>query len=188
MVKQGTRQRSGGQPSTAEVRYFVAPWGKTLIVMSAIATTCCLGISVVLWVVIPGMRIYSPGFWLSLVPVLLTLAAVPFVVRGYSLGPAGLRVRRLFWDTPVALRGLREVRYEPGAIKGSLRVLGNGGLYSFCGWFWSRRLGFYRGYLTDGRRTVVLRLPRRTVVVSPDDPLAFVSAVRRWAELRQRES
>jgi len=31
----------------------------------------------------------------------------------------------------------------------------------------------------------VLRLRRRTVVVSPDDPVAFVGAVRRWAERQQ---
>ena len=104
----------GAGHDRAEARYFAAPWGRTLVVMSVFATLCCLGVSAALWLVIPGIRLYSPGFWLSLTPVLLTVAAVPFIVRGYSLGPRGLRIRRLFWDTPIALRELQEVRYEPG--------------------------------------------------------------------------
>lgn len=169
------------QEDAAESRYFPAPWGRTLIIMSVFATLCCLGVSAALWLLLlPGTQPFGPGFWLSMTPALLTVAAAFFVVRGYSVGPRGLRVRRLFWDTPVALQGLKEVRYQPGVLNGSLRLLANGGLYSFCGWFWNRRLGIYRGFMTDGRRAVVLRLPRRTVVVSPDDPLAFVAVMRQW--------
>jgi len=55
-----------------------------------------------------------------------------------------------------------------------VRVSGNGGLYSFCGWFFSKRLGRYRLFATDLRSTVVLQFPDRTVVISPSAPRAFV--------------
>jgi hypothetical protein len=61
------------------------------------------------------------------------------------------------------------------AMKGSLRTCGNGGVFSFTGWYWSQSLGFYRAFVMDLNRTVVLRFGRRTVVVSPDDPAGFVA-------------
>jgi len=51
---------------------------------------------------------------------------------------------------------------------------GNGGFFSFTGLFYNRKLGFHRAFVTDHIRTVVLRFPHRTVVVSPADPEAFV--------------
>ena len=58
-----------------------------------------------------------------------------------------------------------------------LRLFGNGGLFSYHGWFWNRRLGRYRLYATDPERAVVLRFARRTIVVSPGEPAAFVRAL-----------
>jgi hypothetical protein len=51
-------------------------------------------------------------------------------------------------------------------------------VFSFTGLFRNRTLGMYRAFVTDPRRAVVLRLPRRTVVVSPADPEAFVREVQ----------
>jgi len=56
-------------------------------------------------------------------------------------------------------------------------MLGNGGLFSFSGLFYSRRLGRYRLFATDPKRLVVMIMPRRTVVISPADPEAFLRAI-----------
>jgi hypothetical protein len=55
-----------------------------------------------------------------------------------------------------------------------MRTCGNGGFYSITGFYWSKPLGAYRAYVTDPRRSVVLRYEKRTVVVSPDAPEDFV--------------
>lgn len=55
-----------------------------------------------------------------------------------------------------------------------LRLCGNGGLFSFSGWFRNRALGVYRAFVTDPHRTVVLRYPRRPIVLSPSSPEEFV--------------
>lgn len=59
-------------------------------------------------------------------------------------------------------------------MRGSLRICGNGGIFSFSGWFWNKRLGAYRALVTDGAKTVVLRFDKRKWVVSPDAPEEFV--------------
>ena len=61
----------------------------------------------------------------------------------------------------------------------ALRTCGNGGLFSFTGFYWSKRLGPFRAYVTNHRHCVVLRLAGKTVVMSPDDPEAFMRALLR---------
>ncbi len=114
---------------------------------------------------------------LSLLPVGVVAVCVLFVIRGYSVVPGALEIHRLLWTTRIPLDGLKELRSEPGAMRGSLRLCGNAGLFSFTGWFWNQPLGIYRAFVTDTHRTVVLRLAKRTLVVSPADPEAFVRDV-----------
>jgi hypothetical protein len=78
----------------------------------------------------------------------------------------------------VPLAGLQKVEQEPQAMHRSLRLLGNGGAFSISGWFWNKRLGTYRAFVTDLNRCVVLRFHDRRVVLSPDRPEAFVAALR----------
>jgi hypothetical protein len=94
-----------------------------------------------------------------------------------------LVVRRLGWSTRIPLEGLQSVVVDPDALKGSLRLAGNGGLYACTGLFRNKRLGLYRAFVTDLNRCDVLRLPKRPIVVSPDRPEEFVGAVKAAAGL-----
>ena len=65
-------------------------------------------------------------------------------------------------------------------MRRSIREFANGGLFSYTGGFHNSVLGSYRAFVTDHARTVVLRFPDRAagdrvVVLSPDDPEAFVA-------------
>lgn len=95
------------------------------------------------------------------------------MIRGYSVTAGTLLIHRPFWTTRVPLDGLQSVLFEPDAMRGSIRLLGNGGLFSFTGLFRNNTLGCYHGFATDLRRTVVLRFHSRTVVVSPAAPGTF---------------
>ena len=59
----------------------------------------------------------------------------------------------------------------------SFRTFGNGGLFAITGRYRNARLGAYHAYVTDSERTVVLRFPSLTLVVSPDNPEAFTRAL-----------
>jgi hypothetical protein len=63
-------------------------------------------------------------------------------------------------------------------MRGSIRVLANGGVFSFTGRFWNRKLGWYRAFATDPSRAVVLRYPKRTIVITPHDPQHFIMRAR----------
>ena len=162
----GRRTECAEAPSA---NVFNAPWGRTLKSVSFAATAILLGVAVI---PSPGL-----GWPVRLLPIVLLVGALPFVVRGYEIREGALLVRRLCWNTRIELKGLQLVQFEPEVLKGSMKTCGNGGLYSFTGWFWSRRLRTYSMYVTDLTRPVVLTFTDRRIVVSPDQPEAFVRAL-----------
>jgi hypothetical protein len=62
-------------------------------------------------------------------------------------------------------------------MRWSIRMCGNGGLYSYSGFFRNKALGTYRAFVTDPHQTVVLHFPNRTVVVSPSAQEEFVDDI-----------
>ena len=158
------------------MKTFSAPWSGLLKAVSGVATVICLGIVSMhpVW----GGKVPLPVIILSEVLPLAVLAACAlFIVRGYMITPDAILVKRLFWNTRLPRVGLESATYSPEATQGSVRTCGNGGLYSFTGWYWNHGLGRYRAYVTDHAKVVVLKYPESTIVLSPGDPDGFVAAV-----------
>ena len=159
-------------------RFDVAPWSVSLRVVSAISTLVLLGITGVLdRVLLRGARLpfaETFGTVVLLAPAAVLLVALLFLVRGYELDATGLFVERLFWRTRIELGGLTGAWHDPSAMRRSLRLFGNRGLYSITGIYLNGTLGRYRAFVTDPTRAVVLRYESRVVVLSPADPDALL--------------
>lgn len=152
-----------------------APWSLSLVLVSALASLLCAGIAG--WL---AWRGHGALPWVGTLPMLLLLGGALFTIRGYTLRTDALLIHRLLWTTRIPLQGLQSAAFEPDAMRGSLRTFGNGGLFSFTGLFWNRRLGSYRAFVTHERRTVVLRWARHVIVVSPHAPEDFVRDLAAW--------
>lgn len=158
------------------LQYFpAASWPTSLKAVSALGAAVLLGAGYGAWMAIPPYGF--PHVLISLVacvPPAIGVIAALFTVTGYETDLHMLYIRRLLWTTAVDLDGLKQVRHDPDATKSSVRIFGNGGLFSFTGIYQNERLGTYRLFATDGKYSVVLVLPGRVVVVTPADPQAFV--------------
>ncbi len=152
------------------MKEYTAPWSTSLIVISSIGTLICVGAA------ISAARSGRP--WIAPLPLAIVCGGILFTIRGYTVTPDALLVHRLFWTTRLPLSGLHSAQVEPEAMRRSIRTFGNGGLFSFTGWFRNAALGGYRAFVTDPHRTVVLHFPARTVVVSPSAPEDFVQDLR----------
>jgi hypothetical protein len=152
---------------------FKAPWGKALRWMSAFSVVLLLGIFITIWVVdkSPASR-----FALLLLPALLGGTAL-FLIREYTIEPRELLIRRLLWTTRLPLAGLKSATFQPEAMRGSFRLFGNGGMFSFTGWYRNRALGTYRAFVTDLNKTLVLKFEKRTIVISPENPEQFIAEI-----------
>lgn len=160
---------------------FDAPWGTSLKLMTALSVSILGGVALI--GLFSGPR-DSWLWWLGMVamPLLVLLGGACFAIRGYVIDNRTLLIRRPGWQVPIDLRELRSVEADPAAMRGSVRVFGNGGLFCFAGRFRNRPLGPYRAFATDPKLAVVLHFPERTVVVTPGEPERFVD------EIRQRSS
>jgi hypothetical protein len=152
------------------MKKYTAPWSTSLIIISSFATVICIGIAIS--VALTGRP------WIALLPLAVVCGGILFMIRGYTITSDSLFVHRLFWTTRLPLSGLHSAQVEPDAMRRSIRTFGNGGLFSFTGWFRNTALGSYRAFVTDPHHAVVLHFPTRTVVVSPSAPEDFVSAIR----------
>lgn len=162
--------------------HFKAPWGRTLLIISIFMTLVTLGAAIVLTLgrqTPPFLNLPAlPSRELVIAAVLLIpLGTLPFVIRGYVLTKDGILIKRLWWNTVLPFTEVRSVEVEPLALSHSFRTCGNGGMFSFTGFYWSRQLGHFRAYVTDLNRTVIVHMNNRTAVLSPDDPEAFARAV-----------
>ena len=110
-------------------------------------------------------------------PVVLMVIPPFFMIRGYRLEDGLLRVRRLGWSSTVSLEGMSTVAYDPDAMRGAIRLFGNGGLFCVTGLHRNATLGNFRAFLTNPKYAVVLHTNDGTYVVSPDGPDDFVDAL-----------
>lgn len=148
---------------------FKAPWGRLLTGMSFGVIVLFVGITFL------GM---SEGGAVFFLPLLILLLALPFMVRSYVISDGWLIIKRLGWNNRFRLADLKSVEIDPLAMRRSIRLCGNGGMFSFTGLYRNKKLGNYRCFVNDWNRTVVLRFSKRTIVLSPADPTEFVTAIK----------
>src|SRR6185436_1056036 len=143
------------------------------------ATVFLLGMAAFQGTILPrGLLGGWPWFMATGLPVLIVVLSALFVVRRYTIDGGVLRIRRLLWDTVVPLDSLRRAWSSPEAMRGSLRLFGNGGLFSITGLFRNRPLGYYRAFAMDPKLSVVLDFPDRKVVITPESPERFLEQLR----------
>lgn len=160
---------------TAKV-FLAAPWSNNLVAISALVTLMLLG--VVLLGLLVGPR--SNPIWIGLMVVLPTAILVLTAsrsVQAYRIDGHQLHIQRPGWSKTIDLQSLQTVQVNPHAMDKSIRIWGNGGLFSFSGFFHNAKLGQYQAYVTDKRHTVVLTFPTRKLVLSPVDPEGFVQSI-----------
>jgi len=159
------------------MKRYAAPWGKLLIGTSLFATLICVGVAILMWSQVNRAEAGRYAPWVAALPLVIVAVSALFVIRGYVVTADEILIQRSFWSTRLARNRLQSAVVDPAALRGSIRLFGNGGLFSFTGLFRSRALGRYRAFVTDPARSVVLRFADRVVVVSPADPDAFIRDV-----------
>ena len=158
-----------------------APWSNSLRVVSGVSTIVLVAVVIAMpgWLAHAARAPFTAELraLLPFLPLAILAGALLFMVRGYELDGRSLLVRRLLWNTRVRLDGLQRAWHDPACMRKSMRIFGNGGLYSITGYYRNTALGAYRAFVTDRGRAVVLKTPARVVVVSPERPEQFLRAL-----------
>jgi hypothetical protein len=155
---------------------FKAPLSRGVKATSALGTVVVLGEAGLMLALASHVPPQLAPLFLGLGAALLALfAGVALVaIRGYRLGPGGLRVERPFWSSTHSLAGLQSAAPDPRVLSVlTLRGFGNNGFFALNGWRWIRPYGWCRVLATDPANAVVLRTAGRTLIVTPDRPDEF---------------
>jgi len=151
---------------------FEAPWGPLLKWISWGVVVVYVGLASFFWTAA------TPIAWLpSILFAAIVFVCGLFTVRGYELRDHYLYIQRWLWKTQLDLQGLETAYVEPEAFKRSYKTWGNGGIFSFTGYFRSKKLGSFRSFVTDVKRCVVMEIHGKKFVISPDSPEHFVEAL-----------
>jgi hypothetical protein len=158
-------------------RTFPASWSKLLKMISFLSA---LLLPAILWSLpVPEEAGWGIRVAIRVLPVVLLAGCALFTVRGYEVADGCLSVRRLFWLTRIPIRTLTDAEERRGSFGWAWRTCGNGGLFSFSGWYFQKSLGSFRALATRTGDVVILKFSdRRPIVVTPDDIDGFVEAVK----------
>ncbi|WP_300618261.1 PH domain-containing protein [Dokdonella sp.] len=156
------------------MKTFPVRYGTLVKAVTALVVAAMLGIAAM------GLRQPQADVFSSLAtvvfPLALVLVAALYTVLRYELDAAGLHVVRPLGRRCVA-RSVSSLRADAEALKGALRVFGNGGLFSITGWYGTRKYGRCRVWATEREDLVVLDGDRGTVILSPRDRAEFIAVV-----------
>jgi DNA-binding XRE family transcriptional regulator len=156
---------------TATVRtHFGAPWCWTVRIVTIVVAALLL--------TLPLMVPTGTLYWVHWVAWGGFVFCLFFSVSGFSVRNGQLLVHRLGWATKFNLTQLSGFEVNAHAMMGSVRLFGNGGIFCFTGYYRNGVIGRFRAYVTDPAKSTVLEFGTHKIVISPDDPEAFVETLR----------
>lgn len=160
-----------------------ASWGRMLKWMTGFCVVLFVGMAIIGVSTGPTDNLY---WWFSMVfvPIAILVGGAFFAILGYEIDRDAIYVRRPGWRSKISLEGLESIEINPKAVKGSIKTFGNGGLFCFAGFFHNKTLGTWRAFATEWKNSVILRYPKRVIVVTPDRPEEFVQALAKQTGAR----
>ena len=151
---------------------FIAPWDNALKIITSL--TVILFAWVTSW-----LNTEFENLWISILPFSFIALVALFSIRGYQVKQGYLIIKRPLWTKAISLAELEEAEHKPQVMKGSLRVFGIGGLFSYSGIYSNVILGTYRAYVSNYEHTVVLIYSGKKIVVSPRNVDSFLVEIKK---------
>lgn len=155
---------------------FNASWGRSLKISTLLTLLLFPGVFLFGAYMRPDMQEDWKAAMVILPFAVIGISAL-FSIRNYQILENRLVIQRIGWQSTIDLSDLKSAEANPHAMSKSIRLFGNGGLFSFTGLFRNKLLGKYRAYATSPKNSVVLRFTNRTVVVTPEDPENFAKMI-----------
>ena len=120
---------------------------------------------------------------LTLIPAAILLFVIGlsyyFSITKYEVDRNQLIIRRPFDSVSISLENLQSVeRIAKKDLRWTVRTFGIGGLFSYTGEFWNKKLGSMSWYVTRMDKAVMIVHGNRKIVISPDDPEKFLEALK----------
>lgn len=160
----------------SDMHFKAAPWSPSIKVMSLVGSALLLAVAMFVYMTFPeDAPPYIPNLIVALCFGTWFLSLLS-IVKGFDIENGHIVVHRPLWKNRIPFSSGAEAfqKKMPTAI----RLLGNGGLFSGSGWFWNKEIGVFHVFVTDPKKCVWVKTPKKTIVITPDDTEGFVKAFK----------
>lgn len=156
---------------------FRAPLGKSTIIITIFALLVLLIATVAMWM--SPSPLPEKILVVSLIFLIIVLCYL-YSIKGYSIDHHSIHIYRPIGTKSYKLDQFTEIITGLSHIKKSLtlRLWGNGGLFSITGLFWNKKLGKFKAYLSDPSKCIILIGATQKIAISPDPPEEFVKTLK----------
>lgn len=158
---------------------FSSPWGARVRILTSVVAVIFLGFSMFTAFnpEVSQSQVWGLRFLPALIFLVMNLVMAPYLVLGYEVSAGEISIRRLGWVKRIPLTGISSVTCDPLALRGATKIIGNDGYLAMIGLFKSKKMGFFRAFVTDGSRVVILKWQDKTILISPDEPQTFIQSL-----------
>jgi hypothetical protein len=117
---------------------------------------------------------------LGILLIVLFIACYIYWPKNYQINNGELIVKRLISEKRFLLSDITKAEYVSKLQMGwALRILGNGGIFGYTGFFTNKTFGRMNWFVTDKDKMIVLALTNgKHIVVSPDDTEEFLKSLK----------
>ena len=119
---------------------------------------------------------------IMLIPIFILIPIILFTFLyqplGYELTMDNIEIHRRINKFYIPKNEIDSISHISGSELGNTwRMMGNGGLFGYTGYFHSSNLGKMRWFVTQRNHYVIIRkTDGKKILISPDDPDGFVQA------------
>lgn len=146
--------------------------------MWIVTSSLFVGVAATLLYIIYGMlNHHGSEELLTLIPLVVVLVAVLIGCEGYApqcleVGDGRIVVVRRYNSVVLRREEIVSVRQlSPQECRGTIRLMGNGGLFGYTGTYWARSIGRFSLYTTSMRNLFLIETTTHgRVVVGCDEP------------------
>lgn len=162
--------------------WFKAEWSTPLIISTVVLSLVLLGVFLLLFTKIAG----NPDTETLVMAIATQAVMLVTLVFSYLLSPSGyviddknLTIVRMMKPVVIPLSGITKAEAAvPGLLHGSIRLLGNDGLWGRYGKYSNAALGRYYLYVRSGKDQLLIEDANK-YIIAPERPQEFLHSLRR---------
>lgn len=161
---------------------FKAEWSAPVITSTAVLFTVLLGVFFLLFTKIAG----NPDTETRIMAMATQTVLLVTMVFSYLLSPSGytideknLTIVRMMRPVVIPLSGITKAEAAvPGLLYGSVRLVGNDGLWGRYGKYSNAALGRYYLYVRSGKGQLLIEAANK-YIIAPERPQEFLQSLER---------
>jgi len=154
-------------------KYALAPWDKAVKFFTWSTIFIFIFLYILLW---PGTDIWTHAIFI--ITFLLFGTIYIFGPRSYIVDENGILINRLVGSITIPYKEILNVE-KVEQMENLIRLLGNGGFFSYYGTFMNENNVKVKVYATNSRQMVKITTKKMIYYLSPRDPEAFVREIKK---------